>query len=157
MSCEYCDKKYRCPDAFYPHAIKCNNYNKNDDIEPYHIMFDMERRVNEILWVHIMGDLGYTWDNVYENDVFIVRAYDWSDTEDNTNDWHFWHKPSGFKLQWYKYPLRGVMCNMKITHEQFVDILYDCRNSMEEGKKVKYLHEIDKWWERYENKVWKNY
>ena len=40
---------------------------------------------------------------------------------------------------------------MKITHEQFADILYDCRNSMEEGKQVRFLHEIDKWWERYGN------
>ena len=154
MSCISCEAKYRCPDAFRPHAIGCNNYNKNEtdnyDIEPYDIMFDMERTVNQILWEHIMGDLGFDWDNTYENDTFIVKAYDWSDVED-ANDWHFWHKPSGFKLQWYKYPLRGVMCNMKITHEQFADILYDCRNSMEEGKSFKYLHEVDKWWARYGN------
>lgn len=154
MSCISCEAKYHCPDAFCPHAIGCNNYNKNEtdnyDIELYDIMFDMERTVNQILWEHIMGYLGFDWDNTYENDTFVVKAYDWSDVED-ANDWHFWHKPSGFKLQWYKYPLRGVMCNMKITHEQFSDILYDCRNSMEEGKSVRWLHEIDKWWERYGN------
>lgn len=155
MSCISCEEKYRCPDAFCPHAIGCNNYNKNEidnyDIEPYDTMFDMERTVNQILWEHIMGDLGFDWDNTYRNDVFVVKAYDWKDDKENANAWHFWHKPSGFKLQWYKYPLRGVMCNMKITHEQFADILYDCRNSMEEEKSVRQLHEIDKWWERYGN------
>lgn len=30
MSCTSCEAKYRCPDAFYPHAIRCNNYNKNE-------------------------------------------------------------------------------------------------------------------------------
>lgn len=149
MSCESCEAKYRCSDAFCPHAIGCNNYDRNATTS-YNIMFDMERKVNQILWEHIMGELGCSWDKTYENDTFIVKAYDWSDVE-NANDWHFWHKPSGFKLQWYKYPLRGVMCNMKITHEQFADILYDCHNSMEEGKSVKWLHEIDKWWERYGN------
>ena len=150
MSCESCEAKYCCPDAFYPHAIGCNNYDVNAT-KSYNIMFDMERRVNQILWEYIMGDLGCTLDKTYENDTFIVKAYDWKDDKENANDWHFWHKPSEFKLQWYKYPLRGVMCNMKITHEQFVDILYDCRNSMEEGKSVRWLHEIDKWWERYGN------
>ena len=40
-------------------------------------MFDMERRVNQILWEYIMGDLGCTLDKTYENDTFIVKAYDW--------------------------------------------------------------------------------
>lgn len=30
MSCISCEAKYRCPDAFCPHAIGCNNYNKNE-------------------------------------------------------------------------------------------------------------------------------
>ena len=129
MSCISCEAKYHCPDAFCPHAIGCNNYNKNEtdnyDIEPYDIMFDMERTVNQILWKHIMGDLGFDWDNTYENDTFVVKAYDWSDVED-ANDWHFWHKP-------------------------IIDILHDCRNSMEKGKSFKCLHEVDKWWVRYGN------
>ena len=29
MSCESCEAKYRCPDAFYPHAIGCNNNDVN--------------------------------------------------------------------------------------------------------------------------------
>ena len=53
---------------------------------------------------------------------------------DSVNTYHFWHKPSDFKIYWYKYALRGAKCNMDITDEQFIDVLYDCLNSLEEGK-----------------------
>lgn len=109
----------------------------------------MEREVNQILWHKIMGNLGQSWDNIFENDTFVVRAYDWEDWDEDLsrNDWHFWHKPSGFKLEWYKYPLRSPWANMDITHEQFLNILYDCHNSMEEGKKCRVLYSVIKWWE----------
>jgi hypothetical protein len=35
---------------------------------------------------------------------------------------------------------------MDITASQFVDILYDCLNSLEEDKEVKFLHDVNKWW-----------
>ena len=107
----------------------------------------MERQVNQILWGEIMGDLGHNWDRTYANDTFEVRAYDWADADDDSNAWHFWHKPSGFKLEWYKYPLRSPYANMDITHEQFLNILYDCHNSMEEGKKCRVLYDVVRWWE----------
>ena len=90
-----------------------------------------------------MGELGIDGNN-YENDTFAVHSYDWED-EDN-NEWHFWHKPSGLKVQWYKYPLRGFEANMYITDDQFLDALRDCTNSMEDGKRFKVLHEVRKWW-----------
>ena len=64
------------------------------------------------------------------------------------NDYHFHHKPSGFKIYWYKYALRGAYCNMDITDSQFVDILYDCSNSLNEilPKVLKIIHDVDKWW-----------
>ena len=104
----------------------------------------MTRMVSQILWGHCMGELGYNG-NDYENDTFAVRSYDWVD-EDN-NEWHFWHKPSGLKVQWYKYPLRGFETNMDIADDQFLDILRDCTNSMEVGKDFKILHEVRKWWD----------
>jgi len=90
-------------------------------------MFNIERMVNQTLWFAIMTD-PYQGDNYFENDTFAIKPYSWSD--DDINDWHFYHKPSGLKLQWYKYPLRGVMSNIDITHEQFYAVLKDCMNSV---------------------------
>ena len=103
----------------------------------------MTRMVSQILWEHCMGELGYSG-NDYENDTFAVRSYNWVD--EDANDWHFWHKPSGLKVQWYKYPLRGFEANMEITDDQFLDVLRDCTNSIEDGKRFKVLHEVRRWW-----------
>lgn len=109
----------------------------------------VDRKVWQILWAYILGDkFGYGGEH-FENDTFEYIPYSWSD--DGTNEYHFFHKPSGFKIQWYKYALRGAECNMKISDNQFVDILYDCANSLEEGKEVRFLHDINKWWEESEN------
>ena len=86
--------------------------------------YPMERDVNEIIWNSIFrpdGDFSYGWNgNNFENEVFEVKSYDWSDISENANDCHFYHKPSGLKIAWYKYPLRNPMTNVEnITHEQF--------------------------------------
>lgn len=105
-------------------------------------IYEFEREVNQVLWEKFFtGKHDYGRDgNDFENDTFIARSYDWSD--EDRNDWHFLHKPSGFKLQWYKYPLRSPQVNMEISHEQFLDILKDCFNSLHEN--VKY--DLNKWW-----------
>lgn len=144
MSCMTCRHNEECPDAFKSHSPLCGAY--HNDV-PIQCDIRMERQVNQILWGEVMGDLGHNWDRTYVNDTFEVRAYDWADADDDSNEWHFWHKPSGFKLQWYKYPLRSPYANMFVTHEQFLNILYDCHNSMEEGKRCRVLHEVMKWWE----------
>lgn len=109
-----------------------------------------ERDVNEVLWNYTMI-LKSKWENIlgnnghdYENDAFMVRSYDWglNDESDKRNEYHFWHKPSGFKLQWYKYPLRDPYVNMDISHEQFLDVLRDCMNSVHPN----YLTQITEWW-----------
>ena len=111
-----------------------------------------EREVNECLWNYTMihrtkldmheNILGLNG-NDFENDTFMVRSYSWrEDDEDEVNQYHFWHKPSGFKLQWYKYPLRSPYANMEITHEQFLYILRDCTNSIHPN----FTYQIDEWW-----------
>lgn len=115
-------------------------------------MISMEREVNQCIWETYMDNLGVNPDNNYENDTFCVRAYNWIDEEDK-NDWHFWHKPSGLKIQWYKYPLRGCEWNMPLTHEGFAQVLKDCHNSMQEGMRVRLLYDCEKWWED-EDRKW---
>lgn len=106
----------------------------------YHI----NRKVWQILWDALMTPHGFSWgDGDFSNEIFEFRAYSW---DDKINDYHFYHKPSGFKIEWYKYPLRGANCNMDITDSQFVDILYDCLNSLQTNKKIKVYHYVDDWW-----------
>ena len=109
-----------------------------------------EREVNEVLWNYTMI-LKSKWENIlgnnghdYENDTFMVRSYNWGldDESDAKNEYHFLHKPSGFKLQWYKYPLRDPYVNMDISHEQFLDILRDCTNSIHPN----FTYAINEWW-----------
>ncbi len=115
----------------------------------YNIIMNMKYDVNRKVWQPLWG---YIFENTdfdgycieFENDTFKTIPYCWNDDWDN--EYHFWHKPSGFKLQWYKYPLRGAICNMEITDAQFVDILYDCLNSLEADKDFKVLHSVDRWW-----------
>lgn len=109
-------------------------------------MFTFQRSVNQELFYYILGkfyeDLG---DYMYENDTFIYRPYDWNfEGEDSERPANLEHKASGFKLWWYKYPLRSPEVNMMITSKQFSDILYDCCDSVYTFGS----HEIEKWWER---------
>ena len=102
-----------------------------------------ERQVNQDLYFAILekgfGRDTFIEDIDFENDVFKISPYKWYvNIEPN-----FIHKPSGFKLWWYKYPLRSPEVNFDITHEQFSCILYDCINSV--LKNVRW--EIDRWWE----------
>ena len=105
--------------------------------------YKVNRKVWQVLWSAILPNFGYH-DSHFENDVFEIKPYRW---DDEKNDYHFYHKPSGFKIEWYKYALRGASCNIEITDEQFVDILYDCKNSLEKGS-VRFLQDVDRWWDK---------
>ena len=104
--------------------------------------YEFERSVNQVIWNSVFDDiyLDSLCTAGYENDTFKIKRYNWNDEEEN--DYHFWHKPSGFKLQWYKYPLRSPMVNMEITHEQFLAILRDCHNSVH----INCTYDIKPWW-----------
>ena len=104
-----------------------------------------EREVNQELFYYILvnKDTGIDHDFGFDNDTFTLMPYCWDDDVENVEP-NFYHKPSGFKISWYKYPLRDSYCNMDITHEQFRSILYDCVNSLNEW----FQQDIDKWWEK---------
>jgi len=103
-------------------------------------MKTIEREVNQTLWESVMTD-NYNGDKAVDNEVFVIRPYDWK--EPSNNDWNFWHKPSGLKISWYKYPLRSAESNMEISHEQFYAVLKDCMNFVHPGVKFN----IDRWWD----------
>ena len=113
--------------------------------------YRVNRKVWQILWDYILGKCGFGLNDgrYFENDIFEYKSYCWFDDGDDIerNEYHFYHKPSGFKIQWYKYALRGAYCNMNITDSQFIDILYDCLNSLQIGSDIRFIHDVDKWWD----------
>ena len=149
--CPQC-KKYIIGYNSYFGSYFCNKcgYWGNGNMKSDKCDIPFERSTNEVLWNYTMV-LKSKWEdtlgmngNDYENDTFMVRSYDWGldDEANKRNEYHFWHKPSGFKLQWYKYPLRDPYVNMDITHEQFLDILRDCTNSIHPN----FTYAINEWW-----------
>lgn len=108
-------------------------------------LINFERQVNQDLYYAILekgfGSKTDIEHMDFENEVFKISPYDWNEPENPKPN--FIHKPSGFKLWWYKYPLRSPEVNFNITHEEFSCILYDCVNSV--SKFCKW--EIDKFWE----------
>lgn len=95
----------------------------------------MKRFIYEELFKYILYDLVKPEldrnNGVYINDVFELRDYSY-DTEVRHNDEpNFYHKPSGFMMWWYKYPLRDAITNMELSYEDFASVLYDARGAYE--------------------------
>jgi len=111
--------------------------------------FEVSRKVWQPLWCYIMAFISEDMASGYkkfENKTFSTEPYDWG-WEGEGSQVNFHHKPSGYKISWYKYPMRGTTANMDITPEQFTDILWDCVNST--SKNV--THEINAWWKEGKN------
>lgn len=56
-------------------------------------------------------------------DTFIVRPYYWGDDEEIAKLPNFEYLPKGFKLCWYKYPLRDSYSNIPLTKELLNEML----------------------------------
>ena len=111
-------------------------------------MQPFDRSVNQELFYYILGkfykEVEEEHDYVFENDTFSLRYYNWGNHDDETDDediFHFYHKPSGLKIGWYKHPFRSALCNMEVSHEEFRAVLYNCRNSVQYSKVM-----VKEWW-----------
>lgn len=121
-------------------------------------MKTMDRFVYQELFYHILGtfyngeEIDYVREveydgQFYENETFMIRDYDWNeDDEVGKNEYHFHHKPTDLKIYWYKYPMRSPKTNFEVTPQQFLTVLYDCRNSLN----TNINSNIDKhvWWNK---------
>lgn len=116
-----------------------------DNIKCIH---EFEREVNEVLWYHFVPEAIREGTELIETNCFIIRPYSWDIPIEDANNWHFWHKGSNFKLQWYKYPLRSPMVNYPITHEEFLEILKDCWNFWQRDHSGMSYYQPYKWWTR---------
>ena len=108
-----------------------------------HEFIPMKRAVNQELFYFILGDCyKQIVDGAIDNETFMMRDYSW-DEELRDNDYHLYHKPSGLKVRWYKYPLRSPEVNMPISHDQWRAVLYDCLNAV----RGSVAYPIQRWWE----------
>lgn len=106
----------------------------------------LNRMSNQCIWFYTLPPEISKPEEEFDNGVFVVRPYYWGEEEEK-NDYHFYHRPSGFKMAWYKYPLRGVEANMEVTAEEFYAIVQDCANSI--SGSMSYLT-FPRWWEDHE-------
>jgi len=82
-----------------------------------------------------MGKANKNWkedggDCRFENEVFVLRAYYWGNDEKVSRLPNFLHKPSGYEIRWYKYPLRDSYASQKLEIGDFNKILNECLSSI---------------------------
>ena len=79
----------------------------------------------------VIGESEYETDRGgYENETFVINPYYWGDNDDIAEEPNFIYKPTGYEIQWYKYPLRDAYANKKLTYSEFAQIIDDCINSI---------------------------
>lgn len=78
----------------------------------------------------------------FENDVFRIEPYFWDDCEcpGTDDDIHlencpervpnFLHKPSGFRIEWYKYPFRDAYMTPSVALQRWLEIVGECCASL---------------------------
>jgi FkbM family methyltransferase len=96
----------------------------------------------------LMGSLnGDCYGVDYENDIFEIHPYYWGECtceDQNENGYHtpdcllmrpnFVYKPTGYKLEWYKYAMRDAYANMDLSIKEFAEMVLHCANSVEKEK-----------------------
>jgi len=97
------------------------------------------RMIDNALAVYItnqnMVDYVSPFDNTanhYGNDVFCVKAYDWSlDDEGKKQDYNF--KWRDIVVTWYRYCGRGMEYNKELTPNLINEMLNDCVESLSDA------------------------
>lgn len=65
----------------------------------------------------------------YENDVFLISAYNWNDEDEPLPN--FWFKPLNYQVEWYKHLGRGTFANRPLTIDEAMDMLDKCIASVQ--------------------------
>ena len=120
--CYYYD--YQKVKNHFPSVLDRNRY-LNEVIKPIYIKHGFDTTGKD--WWHgfsIRCDCGrderfekWSAENYHSGDCLLVKP-------------NFLHKPTGFEIKWYKYPLRDSYMNQDITIEQFAKIIDDCIKSL---------------------------
>lgn len=83
----------------------------------------------------------------YENDVFLISAYDWRDDlpeEDQVPN--FWYKPLNYQIEWYKHIGRGTFSNRPLPIDEALNIFEQCINSVQNAAVIA-VPVDDEFWE----------
>lgn len=75
----------------------------------------------------------YGPDDVFENDVFTIRAYCWCDGDRHPDGCppNFVHHGSGWTINWYKHVGRGLSSDRPFDRDAWVGVLWDCIRSID--------------------------
>jgi hypothetical protein len=71
----------------------------------------------------------------FENEIFRIDPYYWGYEEEECEKPNFLYKPTGYCINWYKYPFRDSYANQNITENEFIEIINDC---IKKARKEKY-------------------
>ena len=79
----------------------------------------------------------------FENDIFVVLPYYWGDDDEIKKRPNFVYKPTGFEMNWYKYPLRDSYMNQPISFGELEEMMEHCFQSVSHDPK-KIQDELDR-------------
>jgi len=68
----------------------------------------------------------------FENDTFAIRPFYWNDDKTESEIPNFIFKPTGFEIEWYKYPFRDSYMNRRLNEKQIRHIWRLCIESVVE-------------------------
>lgn len=79
------------------------------------------------------GVKGVNYRGGYENDTFCIYPFWWDDdNEEEVNKPNFIYKPTGFEIEWYKYPFRSAYMNQDLSRDELILIFAKCFESIME-------------------------
>lgn len=70
--------------------------------------------------------------SAYENNVFLISAYDWrDDIPENEYVPNFWYKPLNYQVKWYKHIGRGNFSNRPMPIDDAIVMFEKCIASLQ--------------------------
>lgn len=99
------------------------------------ILRQIESELCRVMWNNNQEEYASPFANTgnnYKNDVFEVRAFDWSDEPEV--EWNFKYKD--IEISWYKYLGRGMNWNRVIKIEELQPMLEECLESINKEDKA---------------------
>lgn len=84
----------------------------------------------------------------YENDVFLISAYDWrDDLPEDQQIPNFWYKPLNYQVEWYKHIGRGTFSNRPMPIDDAIVMLDKCIESLQGAAAIVATTDQELYWE----------
>jgi hypothetical protein len=147
-----CDRDYMIPigrdtDVLFDHLqdnlqehynISFTPINKEDGTPDFldREYFDGQHPIYRGEWQHYFHKLAEVCEDIrrpQENGIFYYKAEAEDHIWDDRGNYlpNFIYKPDGFRMQWYKYPLRSCYANRDLTFDVFERMIDACVKSLE--------------------------